>query len=126
MRGYVCEKCGATLDAGEQCDCEIFRVLVLRADGTKAIVKTDGSLKALQDLVGGYLEHVDMCSGLGLLVNEKGRIRGLPPNPFFNGAFLGDVVVVGEPDEGGDSFTSLSEYTANGLYEFFQAEEAAG
>ena len=125
MRGYVCDRCGATLDAGERCECEIFRVLVLRADGSKAIVVTDGSLRALQDLVGGYIEHVDMCEDAGLLVNEEGRIHGLPPNPFFGGAFLGDVVVIGEPKDGGDDFTPLSEYTANELYKIFEAKETA-
>ena len=119
----ICEHCGARLDPGERCDCRDFRVLVLRADGTKEIVVTDGSLAALQKLVGGYIEHVSMCVDAGLLVNEEGRLLGLRPNPFFNGAFVGDVVIVGEPKRGEDNFRSLSEYAADGLFEIFEAKE---
>lgn len=118
-----CEYCGASLDAGERCDCRDFRVLVLRADGTKQIRRIDGSLKSLQSLVGGYIEHVPMCPDAGLLVNEEGIALGLKPNPYFAGKILGDVVVIGEPKDGDDAFRSLSDYAADGLFEIFEAKE---
>ena len=108
----TCDYCGDTLDAGERCTCRDFRVVVARADGSKDIVITDGSLEALQRLVGGYIEHVPMCSDVGLLVNEEGRLKGLPSNPCFPG-LVGDVVVIGEPTDGVDEFRSLSEYEAH-------------
>lgn len=117
----VCEFCGATLDAGEKCDCREFVVLVLKADGTKEIVNTNGTLKELEKLVGGYIKHIPMISDAGLLVNEEGSILGLSPNPFFNGAFVGNVVVIGEPKDGEDNFRSLSENAASNLYEIFCA-----
>ena len=119
----ICDNCGATLDAGEICECQLFRVILLRSDGTKYLLVIDGELKTLQSLVGGHIEHVPMCDDAGLLVNEDGIALGLKPNPFFNGALIGDIIVIGEPKDGGDSFTSLPEYTANELFKIFGEKE---
>ena len=43
---------------------------------------TEPSLRTLQELVGGYIEVVTVkliCDGI---VNEEGKLRGLPPNPL--------------------------------------------
>lgn len=119
----VCEHCGASLDWGEICECRLFRVLLLKADGTKHILTIDGSLHSLQKLVGGYIEHVPMVLDTGLLVNEDGIALGLKPNPFFGGRLLGDVVVIGEPKNGGDNFVSLSDYAAEQFYRLFEPKE---
>ncbi len=118
MRGYVCECCGATLDPGERCECRNLRVVVLYADGDLEMRLTDGSLKALQEIVGGYIEHVPAFENIGLLVNEDGIRLGLAPNAFFPG-YLGNVIIIGEPRDGGDDFRTLSEYETAELLKMF-------
>ena len=110
MKGYICEHCGAVLDPGERCDCQDVRVIVLKVDGTIEIQVTDGSLRAFQEIVGGYIEHVS-AADFGLIVNEEGLIRGLPLNPFFP-ELCGNVILVKEPEDGGDEFRSFNEYEA--------------
>lgn len=93
--------------------------------------------KALEDyqfFVGGLIEPVDLpLLGATMYVNEEGRLRGLEFNPratflwwYWEPAarqkamIVGDVVVVGQPDEDGNS-TDLSQellaiFTQRGEY----------
>ena len=67
------------------------------------------NLRALQKLVGGYIESCPLAQlrehGILLLANEEGLLKGLEPNknlyPFF---FVGQLVAVGFD---GDEFTGL-------------------
>ena len=45
---------------------------------------TDNTLKALQNIVGGYIEVVTLAPDLALICNEEGRIYGLPLNEFID------------------------------------------
>lgn len=56
---------------------------LLRADGTQCHVwpkKRKFSLDELQKLVGGYIERVEIGPGLDMIVDEEGRLKGLPQN----------------------------------------------
>ena len=67
------------------------------------------TLEAFQGAVGGYIEAVTLCTDLVLIVNEEGRIRGLPFNLNMAGLPLyGTVLAVGAK---GDEFTSLKAST---------------
>lgn len=58
--------------------------------------EVENSLEALQSEVGGYIETVTFGSDSCLVVNEEGRIRGLPFNLNFCGLQLfGTVLLVG-------------------------------
>ena len=111
MRDYTCEHCGASLDPGECCDCKDVRVVILRTDGSIEISVTDGKLKTYQSIVGGYIEHVPSIYPIGMIVNEEGVLLGLPANPFFP-KFLGNIILIKEPEGGGDEFRSFDEYEA--------------
>lgn len=77
---------------------------VYRVNGQFEVVEVDGSLKAYQSLVGGYIETVPTFrSPYLLLLNEEGKFEGLKPNwkatflcPQLVGwdVIVGDVVVV--------------------------------
>lgn len=122
MRDYVCDRCGAILDPGERCECRDLRVVVLHANGEIEMRLTDGSLKALQEIVGGPIEHLRAFVNIGLLVNEEGRLRGLPPNPFFP-RLVGNVILIGEPTGGKGEFRALSEPEVGSLIELFAKGE---
>ena len=65
----------------------------------------DNTLEAFQEAVGGWIETVTLCTDLVLIVNEEGRIRGLPYNTTICGCQLyGPVLAVGVK---GDEFASL-------------------
>lgn len=62
------------------------------------------TLEACQELVGGYIEPVTICTDLVLVCNEEGLILGLEPNPFLGYAFRGDWFLCGRD---GEEFTDV-------------------
>ena len=91
---------------------DVMRIGTKRYDTEiKAIPDYPGlNLRALQELVGGYIEPCAPVQlreqGIELLANEEGLLKGLAPNenlyPFF---VVGDLVAVGVV---GEEFTSLT------------------
>lgn len=84
----------------------------------KAIIKEVGQspkvedikndLQTLQELVGGYIECVMLGQGIVLVVNEEGKLDGLPVNfPLGNDVIVGTTVFVADNFDG--EFTDLSE-----------------
>ena len=60
----------------------------------------DNTLKALQGLVGGYIETVIVQDDLVLIVNEEGVLQELEPNLYIRGYWLrGTIVAVGVDGE---------------------------
>lgn len=90
-----------------------MRVMVIPVDGTQATYTMElegNTLKAMQELVGGYIECAPLVElrarGIELIVNEEGLLAQLPPNenlfPFF---LVGTAVAVGIGEE---DFVSLT------------------
>lgn len=79
---------------------------VIKNPGREPYVEPDleNSLGALQNAVSGYIETVRLSNDAVMIVNEEGRLRGLPVNRAFGRSFFGVIVVVGCK---GDSFCSL-------------------
>lgn len=84
----------------------------------KAIIKEVGQmprvedikndLATLQGLVGGYIEGVRLGQGIMLIVNEEGKLDGLPANfPLGNAVIVGTAVFVADGFDG--EFTDLSD-----------------
>lgn len=80
----------------------------------KAIIKEPGKeaeefiilndLKALQSLVGGYIETVMVEEDVVVICDEEGRIKKKPYNCWFDGiSFVGTIVVLGSKDEDFDN-----------------------
>ena len=75
-----------------------MRVLVKKVSEDSKIVEIDGSLKSIQDLVGGYIEVVILWSVLGfkkcdylLVCNEEGMLKGSMPQRIGDNVYFGDV-----------------------------------
>ena len=53
------------------------------------------SLERLQELVGGYIEHLNIDNGLALICNADGKLIGLEPNFQIADGFgnIADVIV---------------------------------
>lgn len=61
----------------------------------------ENELEALQNFVGGYIEHVQIRPGLALICNEEGLINGSHYNCKVGSHFIfGDCLFVGSfPDD---------------------------
>ena len=80
-----------------------MQYVVGRADGSMEVLKrrVPLPLKELQKLVGGYVEAVSILGGrlrMKAMVNEDGRLLGLPVNALFPG-LLGNAVL-GKVEDG--------------------------
>lgn len=93
------------------------RALVLPAGADEAREEqvAANDLKQMQRLVGGWLESLDLTTGVAIYFNEEGKRAGLPDNPLANrlvfaanpgllhgDSIVGDAVLVGigvDPEE---------------------------
>ena len=65
----------------------------------------DRSLRTLQQLVGGYIEHVNVNNMIGMIINEEGKFNGSEPNfPFRGDVIMGTAIFVGYD---GEDFTDV-------------------
>jgi len=104
----------------------------LTAEGNASIIDLtadSNELLTLQMAVGGYIEAKTLESGYTLIMNEEGKLNGLPINerateiwlanfPNFPDVILGDVVIAGGYDDEGEQLGLDSDY-ANRLLEVF-------
>lgn len=102
-------------------------VIPVSLDKDPYVETIDGSLKAMQNLVGGYIERVqtplvDVHSNLtyGMYVNEEGRLDGLPRNlraeAFYPGIIAGQVFLQLETK-------SLEDYYVHDLPQNFDLDD---
>lgn len=72
------------------------------------------TLEALQELVDGYIETVNLPGGIVMIVNEEGKILGLPLNFRLNCDLIrGTAVFVGVD---GEDFCSLNQAQENAVW----------
>jgi len=65
-------------------------------------VKDEPTLKSAQEFVGGYIEGISFPNGDYLIVNEEGKLMGLPLNPeattLWRATFDNDNYITGRKD----------------------------
>lgn len=80
----------------------MFRAIVKRPDelyGHESNVFD--SLKAMQEIVGGYIQTLTLDSQVVIICNEEGRIRGMDPNCVVCGIpFYGPIIAIGYDGKG--------------------------
>ena len=78
----------------------------------------ENTLEAMQTAVGGYIEIVGLEEDICILLNEEGKLEGLPPNRRLgNDILVGDFYVCGSSEEG--DLTSLPEDAMERYTEMF-------
>ena len=64
--------------------------------------KDEPTLKQAQEFVGGYVEGITFPNGDYLIINEEGKLKGLPLNPeataLWKATFDNDNFVTGRKD----------------------------
>ena len=96
--------------------------VILKEPGKPAELREiPNTLESLQDAVGGPIEVLRFAEDCAAIVNEEGKLRGLPVNFGFLGDMLcGNVVFVGVS---GEEFCSLNEKAARFLMDIFKKME---
>lgn len=81
---------------------------VIKLPGKAPQLRTiPNTLEALQGMVGGYIETLPVAYDLVAVVNEEGRLQGLPHNMDLAGqGVVGPIVFVGVD---GEEFTDVPE-----------------
>ena len=58
-----------------------LRIIVCRVDERAEVIEIEDSLKAMQEVVGGLIqEYMPFEDEVALIVNEEGKMTGLPLN----------------------------------------------
>lgn len=72
------------------------------------LMEVENELKPIQDLIGGYLQVVDIGQKVICILDEEGMLKGCSPNYYHDmyGMILGNVIFCGV--DGGE-FTSLTD-----------------
>lgn len=86
------------------------KIRVLKVEPGKApkAVEMDNTLRAMQEMVGGYIQLVPFEKGACVVCNEDGKLIGLEVNRRFGHDILvGTFFVAG--DDGGEDFCSLTD-----------------
>ena len=89
-----------------------IKVVMCPAERAPYVTNIVDSLKNLQKAVGGYIEMHAMSSCVHAVMNEEGRLKGLPENRSFPWpGFVGDIVIVATDGPEGDG--GLRDLTDN-------------
>lgn len=84
-----------------------IRVLVKEPGKEAELREIPNTLKALQSAVGGYIETVTFAEDCTLIVNEEGKLQGLPVNfRIFGDVIVGTALFAGVS---GEEFCSLTD-----------------
>ena len=80
-----------------------MKMVLIEPYNIRSVIKYDGTLEQLQDLVGGYVEAIYQSDGTVLLANEEGKLQDLPINI---GDLCGNILILRVK---GDDFTGLTD-----------------
>lgn len=93
-----------------------MRCVVKRPGQVPKVMDVANRLEALQAMVGGYIETVPFGDHLAI-VNEEGRIMGLPVNFLLHGEPICGTAVICETH--GEEFQGLTGYEAKEVMQIF-------
>lgn len=97
-----------------------MKVIIKEVGKRPQVEDVVNELTTLQSLVGGYIEVVSTGGGVGLIMNEEGKIHGLPVN-FGLGydTINGTAVFVAFGDDG--DFKDLTDWQVEDIMSRFYA-----
>ena len=134
---YFCDRFGwreisdEFLQAEKDLDANLFnkniKGVLVRSGTAPEVCSIENELKALQNIVSGYIEVYEISDTAAIICNEEGKLKGLPFNcvvetTYSNEVFVGDIFIVGIDNETGE-FVSLTEEEIDSYLEAFAKEE---
>lgn len=94
-----------------------MRCVVKRPGQEPKVMDVANRLEALQAMVGGYIETVPFGDHLAI-VNEEGRIMGLPVNFYLHGESIHGTAVICETQD--DEFRGLTGWETKEVMRMFE------
>lgn len=83
-----------------------MKVWIKEPNDDAVLIDIENSLKAMQTIVGGYIECYALSPTETVICNEEGRIKDLPYNCYIEGNhFYGTIFICGTEEE---EFTDTS------------------
>ena len=84
-----------------------MKIVVKKVGQNPEVKEINGELHEMQEIVGGYIECINVVDNILCVCNEEGKIIGLSPNFSFRGDIIvGDVFFCAG---GEDDFESLND-----------------
>ena len=106
-----------------------MKVLVVEPERRPEVREIDGSLKAMQDIVGGLIQPIYLDDPVALVCNDEGKLMNLPANRALRDRdgqmydiVCGTFFLCGAPADC-DHFTSLTPERIERYYERFYTPE---
>ena len=95
-----------------------MRVAIKEPEKDIRTIEINNSLRTLQELVGGYIETLPFSVlGVIMIMNEEGKLDGLPFNFMYYGdPIVGTVIFAGDDI---DEFTDLTDEQVESLKSVF-------
>lgn len=73
-----------------------IRVLIVEPGKEPYEARIENTLGTLQSIANGYIEMIQMESGVDLIINDEGKLLNLPFNRYITGNMLvGTIIVTG-------------------------------
>lgn len=88
--------------------CKKIKVVFQSPGDISKVITIENDLKPMNELIGGYLETLTLSNGLVLIMDEEGRLKGLPDNIRCAqyGTIAGTVFVTADEEEDFRSLTT--------------------
>lgn len=95
-----------------------MKVISKKAGEEPKVIDMENSLENLQKAVGGYIDMVHVTSNVDIVLNDEGKLDGLPFNIYliYKGSVVdfvvGDILIVGANNSTGETI-GLSDKQIN-------------
>jgi len=70
-----------------------MKIIIKKVNIDYELVEIDGSLKSMQEIVGGYIEIVRLWNDFLLVCNEEGMLLNLKRHVIGSDVYCGDVLI---------------------------------
>lgn len=100
-----------------------MKIVVKKANELPEVKEIKGTLENLKEIVGGYIECINVFDNILCVCNEEGKLLGLPVNfLFMNDVIVGDVFFCAGGEE---DFESLNDEQVEDIMLIMNAVEKA-
>lgn len=100
-----------------------MRIVIKKVGQFPEVREIKGTLENLKEIVGGYIECINMFDNVLCVCNEEGKLLGLPANfLFMNDIIVGDVFFCAGGEE---DFESLNDNQVQDIMMVMTAVEKA-
>lgn len=99
-----------------------IKVLIVEPNKEPALHLIKNDLETLQEIVDGLIQIVSLPNGIDIILNEEGKIMGLPfnrvlPKEFFetDDILCGNLILAGLNEETGETISLTDEQIENAM-----------